>query len=112
MAPPAEPIRSEGEPSAPSADPAVVRACLTPALAAEFDREWELVLDRARASKDLADVRALLAKWRHIAHGELRDPGSYHRLLAKAEQIRRSGANPGAGSLEDVKALIRERRGD
>lgn len=91
MAPPAEPIRSEGEPSAPSADPAVVRACLTPALAAEFDREWELVLDRARASKDLADVRALLAKWRHIAHGELRDPGSYHPPAGQG------GADPAIG---------------
>jgi hypothetical protein len=96
--------------ASPAADPVSIRACLTPMLVAEFDREWELVLDRAKASKDLAGVRTLLAKWRHIAYGELRDPGAYYRMLARAEQIQRLGANPGAGSLEDMKALIRERQ--
>jgi hypothetical protein len=112
MASPAEPIRSEGEPVAPAADPVSIRACLTPMLVAEFDREWDLVLDQAKVSKDLAGVRTLLAKWRHIAYGELRDPGSYYRMLAKAEQIQRLGVNHTAGSLDGLKALIRERQAD
>lgn len=112
MASPAQAHPPSGEPVAPAADPVAIRACLTPMLVAEFDREWELVLDRAKASKDLADVRTLLAKWRHIAYGELRDPGSYYRVLAKAEQIQRLGANPDAVSLEEMKALLRGRQAD
>jgi hypothetical protein len=54
-------------------------------------------------------VHKLLQKWRHLAYAELRDPGSYFRLLTKAEQIMRIGKNPTAGSFEDVQALIRER---
>ncbi len=45
--------------------------------AAEFDREWEIVLDRVKQSRDLADLHELLNKWRHTAYMELRDPGSY-----------------------------------
>jgi len=80
-------------------------------LAAEFDSEWELVLERAKRSKDLAGIHDLLGKWRHIAYLELRDSGSYHRLLTKAEQIRRTGSNPDAASWEDLQALIQQRLG-
>ncbi len=97
--------------AAPKADPVAIRACLSPRLVAEFDAEWESVLEQAKASKDLAGVHKLLQKWRHLANAELRDPGSYFRLLAKAEQIMRTGENPTAGSFEDMQALIRERLG-
>lgn len=53
----------------------------------------------------------VLQKWRHLAYAELGDPGSYFRLLAKAEPIMRTGENPTAGSYEDRQALIRERLG-
>ncbi len=96
---------------APEADPAAIRACLSPRLVAEFDAEWEKVLERAKASKDLAGMHKLLQKWRHLAYAELREPGSYFRMLAKAEQILRTGENPTAGSFEDMQALIRERLG-
>ncbi len=39
----------------------------TPDVAAEFDREWEIVLDEAKQDRDLAPVHDLLAKWRHFA---------------------------------------------
>ncbi|XVV04761.1 DUF6247 family protein [Actinosynnema sp. CA-248983] len=93
-------------PEAFEPDLVAIRACLTPTLVAEFDREWDLALDQAEVSA----MRDLLGKWRHIAHTELRAPGSYFRMLAKAEQIQRLGANPDAVSIEDVKALLRERR--
>lgn len=110
MSNPAAPI-PRGEPSPPDADPVAIRACLPPQMLAEFDREWERVLDQAKVDKDLARVHKLLHKWRHIAYAEMRDPGSYSRLLAKAEQIIRTGENPTAGSFEDMQALIRERLG-
>lgn len=100
-----------GEPRPPAADPAAIRACLSPRLLAEFDAEWERVLEQAKVSKDLGGVHSLLHKWRHLAYAEMRDPGSYFRLLAKAEQIIRTGENPTAGSYEDMQALIRERLG-
>jgi hypothetical protein len=42
---------------------------------------------------------------------EIRDPGSYYRMLAKAEQIMRIGHNPDAVSFEDMQAFIRQRLG-
>lgn len=95
----------------PAADPQAIRACLTPTLVAEFDREWETVLERAKHEKDITAIHSLLGKWRHLAYTELQDPGSYFRMLAKAEQIERTGSNPGAVSIEDMRALIERRLG-
>src|SRR6476660_5549932 len=111
MASPAAADQPTSGTPAPRADPVVIRACLSPRLVAEFDAEWESVLEQAKTSKDLAGVHKLLQKWRHLAYAELRDPGSYFRLLAKAEQIMQTGENPTAGSFEDMQALIRERLG-
>jgi hypothetical protein len=38
----------------PPPDPLAIRACLTPHVDAEFDAEWDIVLDKAKQSKDLA----------------------------------------------------------
>lgn len=82
---------------------------MTPTLAAEFDREREIVLDRVKQSKDLADLHELLNKWRHIAYAEMRDPGVYYRMLSKAEQILRTGGNANAVPFEEMQALIHQR---
>ncbi|MGH3908730.1 MAG: DUF6247 family protein [Pseudonocardiaceae bacterium] len=98
-------------PGPPPSDPQAIRAALPPALVAEFDREWDLVLERAKQSKDLAGVHDLLSKWRHTAYQEMREPGSHTRMLAKAEQILRTGHNPDAVAFEDMQAVIRARLG-
>lgn len=67
------------------------------------------MLEKAKVSKELTGVNELLIKWRHVAAAELREPGAYFMLLAKAEQIQRAGANPAAGSVEDMRALIEQR---
>jgi hypothetical protein len=110
MASPAAALPSDHELVPPQPEPQAVRACLTPDVAAEFDAEWEIVLDKAKASKDLAPVHELLAKWRHFAYAELRDPGSYFRLLATAARTLATGQAP-AGSIsgDGMKALIRQR---
>ncbi len=95
----------------PAADPQAIRACLTPTLASEFDREWEIVLERAKQEKDITAIHSLLNKWRHLAYAELKDLGSHFRMLAKAEQIERTGSNPGAVPIEDMRALIERRLG-
>ncbi len=83
---------------------------MTSTLAVEFDREWRIVLERVKQSQDLADLHELLNKWRHTAYMEMHEPGSYYRMLAKAEQITRTGANPDAGSFEDMTELVRRRQ--
>ncbi|HKR49287.1 MAG TPA: DUF6247 family protein [Pseudonocardiaceae bacterium] len=103
----------DGDPVPPSTEPVAIRACLTPDVAAEFDREWEIVLEHAKQTKDLAGVHDLLNKWRHLAYAELKEPGSYYRLLATAAHTLATGkALPGSVSGEDMKALIRQRLGE
>ena len=101
--------QQNSEPVPPPPEPQAIRACLTQLVAFEFDREWEIVLEDAKHSKDLTEVHALLAKWRHFAYSELKDPGNYYRLLAKATRILATGENPDAVSIEDVKELTRNR---
>ncbi|MGH4008576.1 MAG: DUF6247 family protein [Pseudonocardiaceae bacterium] len=108
MASPAAPLPDPAQ-VPPPPDPQAIRGCLTPALAAEFDSEWEIVLEHAKQSKDLDGVHELLNKWRHTVYMEMRDPGSYNRMLAKADQIMRTGRNPDAVSFEDMQVLIRQR---
>ncbi|MPZ00549.1 MAG: hypothetical protein GEU97_21735 [Actinophytocola sp.] len=105
------PATASNHPTPPAAEPTAIRACLTPTLAAEFDHEWTVVLDRVKQSQDLTDLHALLNKWQHTAYLEQRDPGAYYRMLAKAEQITRAGGNSDAVPFEDMQALIRKRQG-
>jgi hypothetical protein len=94
----------------PDADPVAIRACLTPDVAAVFDAEWEHVLEQAKRSKDLAGVRELLAHWRHFAFQELREPGSYFRVLATAARVQATRqAPPGSVSGEEMRARIEAR---
>jgi hypothetical protein len=92
-------------------DPESIRATLTATLRGEFDREWELVLDQAKESRQIGPILGLVNKWRHIAAGELEEPGRYYRVLAKAEQILRTGHNPDGRPIEGLTALIAERIG-
>jgi len=55
-------------------------------------------------------LHVLLNKWRHTAYLEMREPGAYYRMPAKAEQIQRTGNRDGAASAEDMRALIQRRR--
>jgi hypothetical protein len=68
------------------------------------------VLDAAKRSKDLAGVRELLTRWRHIAYQELREPGDYFRVLAAAAHTQATGSPP-AGSVppEEMRARIHAR---
>ncbi|MGH3771267.1 MAG: DUF6247 family protein [Pseudonocardiaceae bacterium] len=91
-------------------DPQAIRACLTPDVAAAFDAEWEIVLDEAKQAKDLTPVHELLRKWRHFAYAEVKNPGTYERMLATTARTLATGRAPeGSISGEEMKALIRQR---
>jgi hypothetical protein len=40
---------------------------------------------------------------------EMRKPGSYYRMLGKAEQIMHAGSNADAVPVEEMQALIRQK---
>lgn len=97
-------------PVVPDADPVAIRACLTPDVAAVFDLEWERTLDVAKRSKDLAEVHQMLRHWRHFAYQELREPGSYFRVLAAAARtLATRTAPPGSISEEEMRARLAAR---
>lgn len=92
------------------AQPAAIRSQLSPELAAIFDREWEIVLEAAKQSQDLAGINDLLLKWRHVVAAEAGEPGWYFRLQADAERILERGTpDPDAISGDEVLALIAAR---
>lgn len=97
-------------PVVPPADPAALRASLTPSLRVVFDREWDSVMNRAKDTKSLTGVHDLLTKWRFISADEARDPGAYFRVLAKAAEIEAHGGNTTGRSMQDIRALIDKRR--
>jgi hypothetical protein len=80
-------------------------------MAAEFDREWCVVVERVKASQDLGDLNAWLGDWRHTALMEMREPGSYYRTLAKVEETIRGGGDSDAVQSDEHQALIRRRLG-
>lgn len=93
--------------------PAAIRSQLSPDLAAIFDREWEIVLDRAKGTQDLQGVKDLLLKWRHTVAAEAAEPGWYFRLQEDAARILERGTpDPDFISGDDVRALIAARLRD
>lgn len=87
----------------------MIRGQLERDLREEFDREWDLVLDQVKQTKELAELQILLIKWRHVVSMERTDPGSYRRMLSTADDILRTGANPRAAPLEQMQDLIERR---
>ncbi|MFI9385980.1 DUF6247 family protein [Kutzneria sp. NPDC052558] len=94
------------EPVSPSSEPGVIRANLTGQMLADFDREWDFVMEEARRMHDLAGVQDLLAKWRLMAHHEQKFPGSYARMMDTVERTLATGKAP-AGSISGEEMLAR-----
>ena len=90
------------------ASPAEVYAALIPEEAAEFMRQWKAALDVAAETYDLTEVFEMLNHWRLTAwmtttHG----PESHRRMLAKADNILRTGELPrGTVPWSQVKAEL------
>jgi len=103
--------RPDPQPRVPDADPAAIRACLPPDVAAEFDSNWNAMMDRAKVEQDLTLLHDFLARWRIMAQAEMADPGSYFRLIEKSNRAledARAGRVPEGERLtsEQIKAMI------
>lgn len=78
--------------------------------AAVFDEQWRAAMLTAIETLDLADVHAVLDAWRPVAWlTSARGAAGYRRILARAEQVLRTGERPpGTVSLEATRLAIAE----
>jgi len=88
------------------ASPAQVRAALTAADAAAFDRQWRDVMAKATRELDLTEVLDILEAWRRVAWVTTATGADrYHTIMQAAERRRRTGERPpGAVSWSQLKA--------
>lgn len=88
-----------GHPPFADATPAQIRDALTDLEAAEFNRQWRSVMDRARDRLDLTEVHDVLEAWRRVAWliAEL-GPDGYRNMISSAEERARTGERA-AGSV-------------
>lgn len=97
-----------GRPPFADASPAQIRQALNPEDAADFDRQWQRLMQLATDKLDLTEVHEALECWRWVAwmtsaHG----PNLYRKTLASAEQRLRTGERAdGAVSWDQLKAEL------
>ena len=94
----------------PDTTPTAIRDALIDEERAEFERAHQVAVAEAGQTLDLSRVLDVLRNYHRIAWLTQRQgPEAHRRMLDKAAEILRTGANPDAVPLEDVKALIRKR---
>jgi hypothetical protein len=99
----------------PDTTPTAIRDALIGEERAEFKSAYrEALAQTAETAEtlDLTRVLDVLRNYHRIAWLTQRQgPEAHRRMLDKAAEIMRIGQNPDAVPIEDVKALIRQRRG-
>ena len=96
----------------PDTTPTAIRDALIDEERAEFERAYQDAVAEAGQTLDLSRVLDVLRNYHRIAWLTQRQgPEAHRRMLDKAAEITRTGANPDAVPHEDVKALIRKRLG-
>jgi hypothetical protein len=94
----------------PDTTPTAIRDALIEEERGQFERAYREAIADAGATLDLTKVLEVLRTYHRIAWMTQRQGAEAHRrMLAKADQIARTGVNPDARSREDMTALINER---
>ncbi|MDQ3405731.1 MAG: DUF6247 family protein [Actinomycetota bacterium] len=94
----------------PDTTPAAIRDALIDEERAEFERAYHEAIIEASQTMDLNRVLSVLRAYHRIAWlTQKQGPEMHRRMLAKAAAIVRTGENPDAVPMEDVKALINKR---
>jgi hypothetical protein len=95
---------SGNRPVPPSA-PGEIRATLTGEEAADFDREYRLVLTEAAETMDLSGVLVMLKRWQRVAWSRADDPEAHRRMLEHAERLN-AGRRVATEPWEETKAAL------
>jgi Family of unknown function (DUF6247) len=96
----------------PEATPAAVRDALIDEERAEFERAYQDTMVEATSTLDLTPVLEVVRAYHRIAWlTRQQGPAAHRRMLDEAAEILRTGGNPDAAPLEDLRALIRQRLG-
>lgn len=97
----------------PDTAPAAIRAALIDEERDEFERAYREAMTEAAETLDLNRVLDVLRNYHRIAWlTQQQGHAAHRRMLDKAAEIERTGNNPDAVSIEDVKALITRRLGE
>jgi hypothetical protein len=95
----------------PDTTPTAIREALVDKERAEFERAYQEAMLEAARTLDLTRVLNVLRNYHRIAWLTQRQgPEAHRRMLDKAAEILRTGQNPDAVPIQDVMALIAERR--
>jgi uncharacterized protein DUF6247 len=96
----------------PETTPVAIRDALIDEERAEFEQAYRDAMAVAARTLDLAPVLDVLRAYHRIAWLTRQQGAQAHRrMLDKAAEILRTGRNPDAVPVEDVRALIRRRLG-
>jgi hypothetical protein len=96
----------------PETTPAAIRDALIDEERAEFERAYAEAMAEASRTLDLTRVLDVLRAYHRIAWlTQQQGPKAHRQMLDKAAEILRTGHNPDAVPVEDIRALIRERLG-
>jgi hypothetical protein len=72
--------------------PREIRAALTGAEVADFDREYRRTMADAAESLDLSGVVSMLRRWQRVAWSTQDDPDAHRHMLACADQLNAGAA--------------------
>ena len=96
----------------PDTTPAAIRDALIDEERVEFERAYQEAMLEAAQTLDLTRVLDVLRNYHRIAWLTQRQgPAAHRRMLDKAAEILRTGRNPDAVPIDDVKAQIAKRLG-
>jgi hypothetical protein len=96
----------------PETTPTAIRDALIDEERAEFEQAYGEAMAEAARTLDLTRVLDVLRAYHRIAWlTRHQGPEAHRRMLDKAAEILRTGRNPHAVPIEDVRALINRRLG-
>lgn len=90
--------------------PRAIREALLPEEAGQFDSEWRRAMSRSAERLDLAEVYAVLDRWRGIAALSRADPEAHRRMLRRADRIM-AGDERGTVTADDMREMLARRLG-
>jgi hypothetical protein len=96
---------SDGEQPVSASTPREIRAALTGAEVADFDREYRRTMADAAESLDLSGVVSMLRRWQRVVWSTRDDPDAHRHMLACADELD-AGGDVATESWQQTKASL------